>query len=150
MAQLMGALKANFEGSDWIHAQVTNRAPKYGNDDDYADDLMRRVFHSYLGMVTGRPNTRGGTYRVNMLPTTCHVYFGEVMGASPNGRKAGKPLSEGISPTQGADTHGPTAAIRSAAKMDHLRPAAPLNQKVHPPVVAAKRADHRRILYAPT
>jgi trans-4-hydroxy-L-proline dehydratase len=136
MAQLSDALKKNFEGSDWILAQVVNRAPKYGNDDDYADDLMRRVFKSYLSEVTGRKNTRGGAYRVNMLPTTCHVYFGEVMGASPNGRKAGKPLSEGISPTQGADTHGPTAAIRSAAKMDHLMTGGTLlNQKFTPPVV---------------
>ena len=139
MAQLMEALAADFEGHDWVLAQVTNRAPKYGNDDDYADDLMRRVFRSYLNGVTGRRNTRGGVYRVNMLPTTCHVYFGEVMGASPNGRKAGKPLSEGISPTQGADTHGPTAAIRSAAKMDHLMTGGTLlNQKFTPPVVAGE------------
>jgi formate C-acetyltransferase len=100
---------------------------------------MQRVFKSYLHDVTGRKNTRGGEYRVNMLPTTCHVYFGEVMGASANGRKAGKPLSEGISPTQGADTHGPTAAIRSAAKMDHLMTGGTLlNQKFTPPVVAGE------------
>ncbi len=143
MAQLMEALSKNFEGSDWIHAQVTNRAPKYGNDDDYADDLMRRVFKSYLSEVTGRKNTRGGEYRVNMLPTTCHVYFGEVMGASANGRKAGRPLSEGISPTQGADTHGPSAAIRSAAKMDHLMTGGTLlNQKFTPPVVAGEAGLH--------
>ncbi len=144
MAQLMEALGRDFEGADWIRAQVLNRAPKYGNDDDYADDLMRRVFQSYLGLVTGRKNTRGGTYRVNMLPTTCHVYFGEVMGASPNGRRAGKPLSEGISPTQGADTHGPSAAIRSAAKMDHLMTGGTLlNQKFTPPVVAGEAGlDH--------
>jgi len=136
MAQLVDALKANFENSDWVLAQVVNRAPKYGNDDEYADEIMRRVFQSYLGEVTGRKNTRGGEYRVNMLPTTCHVYFGEVMGASANGRKAGKPLSEGISPTQGADTKGPTAAIRSAAKMDHLMTGGTLlNQKFTPPVV---------------
>ena len=139
MTDLMGALDKNFEGSEWIHAQVSNRAPKYGNDDDYADEIMRRVFKGYLHDVTGRRNTRGGEYRVNMLPTTCHVYFGEVMGASPSGRKAGKPLSEGISPTQGADTHGPTAAIRSAAKMDHLMTGGTLlNQKFTPPVVAGE------------
>jgi formate C-acetyltransferase len=144
MAQLMEALKADFKGNDWIHAQVTNRAPKYGNDDDYADDIMKRVFKSYLNDVTGRRNTRGGAFRVNMLPTTCHVYFGEVMGASANGRRAGKPLSEGISPTQGADTHGPTAAIRSAAKMDHLMTGGTLlNQKFTPPVVAGEAGlDH--------
>ena len=139
MAELIQALDRNFEGSDWIHALVSNRAPKYGNDDDYADEIMQRVFKSYVLDVTGRKNTRGGEYRVNMLPTTCHVYFGEVMGASANGRKAGKPLSEGISPTQGADTHGPTAAIRSAAKMDHLMTGGTLlNQKFTPPVVAGE------------
>jgi formate C-acetyltransferase len=56
-----------------------------------------------------------------MLPTTCHVYFGSVTGALPDGRRAGAPLSEGISPVQGADRRGPTAVLRSAAKMDHLR-----------------------------
>jgi len=144
MAQLMDALARNFEGCDWIHAQVVNRAPKYGNDDDCADDLMRRVFKSYLTEVTGRKNTRGGEYRVNMLPTTCHVYFGEVMGASANGRKAGRPLSEGISPTQGADTRGPSAVIRSAAKMDQLMTGGTLlNQKFTPPVVAGEAGlDH--------
>lgn len=136
MAQLADALACDFEGFEYILAQVQNRAPKYGNDDDEADCLMRRVFKSYLDEVTGRPNTRGGSYRVNMLPTTCHVYFGEVMGASANGRRAGKPLSEGISPTQGADTRGPSAAIRSAAKMDHLMTGGTLlNQKFTPQVV---------------
>jgi formate C-acetyltransferase len=78
-------------------------------------------------------------YRVNMLPTTCHVYFGEVMTASANGRGAGKPVSEGISPTQGADMYGPTAVLRSAAKMDHLRTGGTLlNQKFSPGAVAGE------------
>ena len=79
---------------------------------------------------------KGGTYRINMLPTTCHVYFGEVMNASPNGRLAQKPVSEGISPEKGADTHGPTAVIKSCSKMDHLRTGGTLlNQKFTPSVV---------------
>lgn len=144
MAQLMEALQHDFEGYEWIHAQVSNRAPKYGNDDDEADEMMRRVFHSYLSEVTGRKNTRGGSYRVNMLPTTCHVYFGEVLGATANGRRAHKPLSEGISPTQGADIHGPTAVIRSAAKMDHLMTGGTLlNQKFTPAVVASEEGLNR-------
>jgi formate C-acetyltransferase len=60
-------------------------------------------------------------HRINLLPTTCHVYFGSVTGATPDGRHAGKPLSEGISPVQGADRQGPTAVIKSAAKIDHAR-----------------------------
>lgn len=82
---------------------MTNRTPKYGNDDDYADEIMEKVFEFYRKSVTGRRNNRGGTYRINMLPTTCHVYFGDVMIASPNGRHAHKPVSEGISPEKGAD-----------------------------------------------
>ena len=98
MEELIEALEHNFEGYDMIANLVRNKTPKYGNDDDYADNIMKDVFNFYQKTVTGRPNMKGGTYRVNMLPTTCHVYFGEVMNASPNGRLAQKPVSEGISP----------------------------------------------------
>jgi len=71
-----------------------------------------------------------------MLPTTCHVYFGSVTGATPDGRLAGTPLSEGISPVQGADRCGPTAVLRSAGKMDHLKTGGTLlNQKLTPKVL---------------
>ena len=83
--------------------------PKYGNDDDYADRLMVRVFNAVFEEVDGRPNSKGGKYQVEMLPTTCHVYFGTMTNATPDGRPAGQPLSEGISPVQGADRNGPTA-----------------------------------------
>ena len=116
----MEAMEHNFEGYDRIANLVRNKTPKYGNDDDYADDVMQAVFDFYYHTVTGRPNMKGGTYRINMLPTTCHVYFGEVMLASPNGRLAHKPVSEGISPEKGADICGPTAVVKSASKMDHV------------------------------
>lgn len=90
---------------------------------------MRGVFDLYRNNVTGRPNMKGGTYRVDMLPTTCHVYFGDVMIASPNGRLAHKPVSEGISPEKGADVHGPTAVIKSCAKMDHLQTGEPCSTR---------------------
>ena len=100
---------------------------------------MRDVFEYYRSQVTGRPNMLGGTYRINMLPTTCHVYFGDVMMASPNGRLAHKPVSEGISPEKGADTNGPTAVVKSCAKMDHLQTGGTLlNQKFTPSVVAGE------------
>ncbi len=89
-----------------------------------------------LTAIDGRPNTKGGEYRVNLLPTTCHVYFGSVIGALPDGRKAGVPLSEGISPVQGADRYGPTAVMKSAAKIDQLRTGGTLlNQKFTPQVL---------------
>lgn len=137
MEELMQALEDNFEGHDRILDLVRNKTPKYGNDDDYADEIMKSVFEFYRKSVTGRPNMLGGTYRINMLPTTCHVYFGEVMMASPNGRLAYKPVSEGISPEKGADVNGPTAVIKSCAKMDHLQTGGTLlNQKFTPSVVA--------------
>jgi pyruvate-formate lyase len=121
MDEFVTVLEHDFEGYERIRQMVINRTPRYGNDDPYADELMTAVFEAYFRAVDGRPNTKGGVYRVNMLPTTCHVYFGSVTGATPDGRRAWTPLSEGISPVQGADRKGPTAVIRSAAKMDHAR-----------------------------
>ena len=118
---LIAALDADFEGEEGLRRQLLNKTPKYGNDDDRADGVMKALFEAYFEAVDGRPNTRGGTYHINLLPTTVHVYFGNKLGATPDGRKAGAPLSEGISPVQGADRLGPTAVFRSAAKMDHAR-----------------------------
>ncbi|MFQ6090495.1 MAG: glycine radical domain-containing protein, partial [Candidatus Bipolaricaulia bacterium] len=100
---------------------LLNRTPRYGNDDDYADGVMKELFEAYFNAVDGRPNTKGGHYHINLLPTTDHIYFGTVAGATPDGRKAGAPLSEGVSPVQGADRRGPTAVLKSVAKLDHLR-----------------------------
>lgn len=137
MAELLAAMKDNYEGHDRLLNLVRNHTPKYGNDDDYADNIMKEVFGCYCKSVIGRPNVKGGHYGVNMLPTTCHVYFGDVMIASPNGRLAHKPVSEGISPEKGADTKGPTAVLKSASKMDHLKTGGTLlNQKFTPSVVA--------------
>jgi len=137
LADLVKALDANFEGKEILRQRLVNRAPKYGNDDDYADDLAVRAFESLFEEVDGRPNTKGGRYRVEMLPTTCHIYFGSVTGAMPDGRKAGLPLSEGISPVQGADRQGPTAVFKSAAKMDHIKTGgALLNMKFTPALLA--------------
>jgi formate C-acetyltransferase len=100
---------------------------------------MMRVFDALHDTIDGRPNTKGGKYHLDMLPTTCHIYFGSVMGASADGRRAGRPLSEGISPVQGADRNGPTAVIKSVAKMDHLRTGGTLlNMKFMPSVLEGK------------
>jgi len=137
MSKLMAAIDADFDGQEILRQRLVNRTHKYGNDDDYADELMVRAVSALFEELDGRPNCKGGHYRVEMLPTTCHVYFGSVTGAMPDGRKATLPLSEGISPVQGADRSGPTAVIKSAAKMDQVRTGgALLNMKFTPALLA--------------
>ena len=136
MGEFIHILEADYNGHEQLRQQMLNRTPKYGNDDDYADQMMQRVFEIYFHAVDGRKNTKGGEYHINLLPTTVHVYFGSVTGATPDGRKAWTPLSEGVSPVQGADHKGPTAVLKSVAKMDHLRTGGTLlNQKFTPQVL---------------
>lgn len=136
MNEMLEALSTNYQNHKPFQKMLLNRSPKYGNDEDYADQIMLRIFEAYYDAVDGRMNTRGGTYHINLLPTTVHVYFGSVVGATPDGRISGKPLSEGISPVQGADRHGPTAVVKSAGKMDHARTGGTLlNQKLSPAIL---------------
>jgi formate C-acetyltransferase len=139
MSRLLDSLSNDFADAEELRLRLANRTPRYGNDDDYADGIMMRVFDALHGAIDGRPNTKGGEYHVDMLPTTCHIYFGSVLGASADGRRAGTPVSEGISPVQGADRSGPTAVIKSAAKMDQLRTCGTLlNMKFMPSVLEGK------------
>jgi len=130
---LLSALHNNFKNKEQLQYELIYNTPKWGNDDDYADDQAVQVFEYFFNAVDNRPTPRGGKFRINMLPTTSHVYFGSVIGAMPDGRKAKEPLSEGISPFQGTDQNGPTSVIKSAAKLDHLRTGGTLlNQKFSP------------------
>ena len=141
LVRLVELLDADFAGQEPLRQRLVNRMPKYGNDDARADELMVRTFDVVFRAIDGRPNAKGGQYRVEMLPTTCHVYFGSVTGAMPDGRKAGAPVSEGISPVQGADRKGPTAVLNSAAKMDHLKTGGTLlNMKFTPSLLEGEQA----------
>ena len=136
ISELGKVLRDDFKGHEKIRQTMLNKTPKYGNDDPYADKMLRKVFESYFRAVDGRKNTKGGSYRINLLPTTVHVYFGSMVGALPDGRKAWEPLSEGVSPVQGADRQGPTAVLRSVARIDHLRTGGTLlNQKFTPAIL---------------
>ena len=140
MEKLKEVLKDNFIGHEEIRQLFLNKTPRYGNDDDYADDIMKLVFNAFYKEVNGRKNTKGGVYRINMLPTTCHIYFGLVVGATPDGRREKQPLSEGISPVQGADRLGPTAVIKSAAKMNQVKTGGTLlNQKFTPQLLEGEK-----------
>jgi formate C-acetyltransferase len=133
LTEMLKALKQNFKGYEELRYDLIYETPKYGNDDDYADKHTERIFDAFYRSINGKPTARGGVFRINLLPTTSHVYFGSVIQAMPDGRKAGEPLSEGISPVQGADRKGPTAVIKSAARIDHLKTGGTLlNQKFSP------------------
>jgi len=134
---ILNAIANNFAGEEALRQRILNHTPFFGNDDDYADSLALRVYNDLLEAIDGKPTIKkGGKYHLNMLSTTCHVYFGKVTGATPNGRLAGKSISDGTSPSHGCDTHGPTAVIRSLGKLDQAKSGGTLlNQRFLPSLV---------------
>jgi pyruvate formate-lyase/glycerol dehydratase family glycyl radical enzyme len=139
MAQLLSVISCNFNDHEALRHRLQNKTPLFGNDDDRADNLMQRVYASLFDTIDGKPNTKGGVYHLNMLSTTCHIYFGKMLGATPNGRLAGKPISDGTSPSHGADRNGPTAVLKSLSKMDQVKSGGTLlNQRFLPDVLATE------------
>lgn len=139
LQELVDAMKANWEGHEAMRLTLWNKTPFFGNDDDYADDIMRRVYDSLFKTIDGKHSILGPTYHLNMLSTTCHNYFGQKLAATPNGRFSGMPESDGTSPSHGADRHGPTAVVKSLGKMDQVKSGGTLlNQRFLPSVLAGE------------
>ncbi|WP_299527323.1 trans-4-hydroxy-L-proline dehydratase [uncultured Lutibacter sp.] len=133
MDTVLNAVSKNFEGEEILRQTILNKTPFYGNDDNFADDIALQVYNDLFEAIDGKPNTKGETFHLNMLSTTCHVYFGKIMGATPNGRFAQKSISDGTSPSHGADTNGPSAVIKSLTKIDHVKSGGTLlNQRFLP------------------
>jgi formate C-acetyltransferase len=146
MSDLIRALRRDFQEDEALRQRLWQRTPRYGNDRAEADLLMRRVVDEIHQIVDGQRNQRGGEYHVNYLSTTCHVYFGSKVGATADGRHAWQPVSDGISPVQGTDTEGPTAVLKSAARMDQARTGGTLlNLKFTPSLLQDDRALERLI-----
>jgi trans-4-hydroxy-L-proline dehydratase len=146
MDRILVALSDNFKGEEIIRQTIINRTPFFGNDDDYADDIAVMVYNDLVQEIDGKPNIKhDGKYHLNMLSTTCHVYFGKVMGATPNGRLAGKSISDGTSPSHGADTHGPSAVIKSLTKLDHVKSGGTLLNLRFLPSLLRKEEDVRKL-----
>ena len=139
LVDLVKACNNDWEGQEPLRQMMWNKTPFYGNDDDYADDIMREVYDSLFEAIDGRNSILGKTYHLNMLSTTCHNYFGKKTGATPNGRMAQTPISDGTSPSHGADRNGPTAVIKSLGKMDQIKSGGTLlNQRFLPSVLAGE------------
>ncbi len=140
MKELLQVLSQNFKDHEPMRQFLLNRTPFFGNDDDYADSLAVRLYEDMFRAIDGKPNSRGGVFHMDLLSTTCHVYFGSVTGALPNGRIAGRSLSDGTSPSHGADTNGPTAVIRSLSRLDQEKSGGTLlNQRFSPSMMKTDR-----------
>ena len=122
MSRMLEALKANWEGYEDVH-QICKSAPKWGNDDDYVDKIFDRLSLKSGDIVDNKRQPGGAVWKVSRPALTGHYFYGEKVGALPDGRKAGTPLYDaGLSPAAGTDINGPTATIRSATKVIHFRP----------------------------
>lgn len=146
MDQILSAIQKNFEGDEVMRQTILNRTPFFGNDDDYVDSIAVQVYNDLFETIDGKPNIKpGGKYHMNMLSTTCHVYFGKVLGATPNGRMAGKAISDGTSPSHGADTHGPSAVIKSLSKIDQSKSGGTLLNQRFLPSLLRKEEDVKKL-----
>jgi formate C-acetyltransferase len=134
LAELRQALDSDFAGREDLRQMLLNRAPKYGNDDDYADAIAKEAALTYCNEVNRYTNPRGGKFQPGLYPASANVPLGSVVAATPDGRKAWSPLADGVSPISGCDTCGPTASVLSVAKLDHeiASNGTLLNQKFHP------------------
>ncbi|MDR1915278.1 MAG: glycyl radical protein [Synergistaceae bacterium] len=139
ITRLIEACNKNWEDCEALRLTMWNKTPFYGNDDDYADSIMQRVYGSLFDVIDGKPSILGPNYHLNMLSTTCHNYFGKMTAATPNGRFKGMPISDGTSPSHGADRNGPTAVVKSLGKMDQVKSGGTLlNQRFLPSVLAGE------------
>jgi formate C-acetyltransferase len=141
LEQLQQALAIDFEGQEDLRQMLINRAPKYGNDDNYADEIAKEAALIYCKEVTKYTNPRGGKFQPGLYPVSANVPLGSVVMATPDGRKAWTPLADGVSPIGGYDSCGPTATVLSVAKLDHeiASNGTLLNQKFHPSAIAGEK-----------
>lgn len=119
MSELVELLETNFEGKDELRHLLINRAPKYGNDDDYVDLIAKEIAELFCREVTEHQSIRGGHFRPSFYSYGTHVLDGLFLGATPDGRMAGEAISNGISPVNAREKKGPTAVLNSAAKLEH-------------------------------
>ena len=118
MDELLEALECNFEGKEKIRLTLLNKAPKYGNDNDYVDGIAADILRHYKETVSKYKDSRGGKYVVVVESQSMNVSEGKCVLASADGRFAHEALNDNCSPVMGRDVNGPTATVKSVAKLD--------------------------------
>ncbi|MBU1669971.1 MAG: hypothetical protein KKF41_03455 [Actinobacteria bacterium] len=145
LPDLITAMDTNFRGNERLRQRLVNRAPKFGNDDDEADLIARRVMDMAFERILPRKNIRGGQMTPVYLSLALHIIFGQVLGATPDGRLAGTPICNSLSPANGRERNGPTAVLNSIAKIDTtgLSTGSAVNIKFHPSAFAADESKRK-------
>ncbi len=148
MAQLNNHYSGEYNNGEYIRQMLLNRAPKFGNDVDEVDSLAKQAALVYCREVEKYKNPRGGVFQPGLYPASINVAMGAVTGATPDGRKAGSPLADGVSPSAGTDKLGPTAVMNSVSKLDHMIASngTLLNQKFHPAVLQGENG-YKNLMY---
>lgn len=151
MSDLIDALENNWEENRKLHKDV-RKSPMWGNDDPDVDDIMRELWDFYCNTVEAGPNYLGRHYDPSMLAISTPAPFGKACLATPDGRKEGEPLADGVtSPHPGTDKKGPTAVIRSVQKLDHTRIRGGLhNMKFHPTAISGVNGSLNLIQFIKT
>ena len=151
-ACLLNALETDFKGQEILRKQLLSKAPKYGNNNDYVDELACACTRLFTEEVIRHPCIRGGIYIPEMHTVATHVLMGEMTGATPDGRHRGETFADGISPVGGRDRNGTTQAIQSVTKLDHVAVLQGLlfNQKCHPSVLDSAGALEKMADYIKT
>ncbi len=145
MKELSAALKTNFRGREKMRAFLSSRTPRYGSDNPEADAMAREVAAMFCEEVAKHKSIRkGGAFRPGFFSYGMHVLDGSLLGATPDGRLAGQPVSNSLSPVNGAESLGPTAVMRSVASLEHskITNGSSLNMKLMPGVF--KNEENRR------
>lgn len=136
LEQLIEAMDRNFRGHEALRRKIISRVPKFGNDNDEVDEIARRVMDMTFEKVVSRRNIRGGRFSPAYISLALHIVFGQGLGATPDGRLAGTPICNSLSPVNGMDRKGPTAILNSVAKIDAtcFSSGVAVNIKFHPTV----------------
>jgi pyruvate-formate lyase len=121
MEELLKILAEDWEGHEELRVKLENDPGKYGNDIERVDNLARNTGRIFCESVQSRMTSRNGPYHGALFSVSMYIPQGEMIGATPDGRKAGYMLSDGVSPTQNRDVNGPTAAMKSVARLDHSK-----------------------------